>query len=453
VTAPVGLARVTVAAPQRRIDVALPEGVPVAELMPHLLRHAGENAADEGERHGGWALRTASGTVLEPLHSLASQGVRDGEILHLVPRRMEWPELAYDDVVEVIASGARRTGRSWGAAATRRCTLAVTAAVLVAGVAVPALDRSRTAGLSALAFAVVLTLGAVLLSRAFGDAVAGAVVGSAGLLYAAAGGALLGTDDRLLPGAGALLLFSVVGYVAVAAGSRMFVAGTVVGLLGLLAALLRDWSVRDTGAAAVVLTVAVGLLPGYPLLATWLGRLPTPALPQRPEELLDAVPAPPRSTVFDAVARSTELLTGFLLGASVVGVVGIGYLAARGGGAGYALALCASGALLLRARLFPGVRQRVPLIVAGTAGVAVLVGGLSVGLGARVPVPVRIGVVGVLALAVLAGGLGYSRRPPSPRLGRLADIVDALAILALVPLSCLIAGLYDAIRALTASVG
>jgi hypothetical protein len=85
--------------------------------------------------------------------------------------------------------------------------------------------------------------------------------------------------------------------------------------------------------------------------------------------------------------------------------------------------------------------------------VAVLVGGLSVGLGARVPVPVRIGVVGVLALVVLAGGLGYSRRPPSPRLGRLADVVDALVILALVPLSCFIAGLYDAIRALTASVG
>ena len=33
-----GLARVTVAAPKRRIDVALPEHVAAAELLPGLLR-------------------------------------------------------------------------------------------------------------------------------------------------------------------------------------------------------------------------------------------------------------------------------------------------------------------------------------------------------------------------------------------------------------------------------
>ena len=47
-----GLARVTIAAPKRRIDVALPENVPLAELRPGLLRHAGEGVADDGEQHG-----------------------------------------------------------------------------------------------------------------------------------------------------------------------------------------------------------------------------------------------------------------------------------------------------------------------------------------------------------------------------------------------------------------
>ena len=111
--ASLGLARITVATPRRRLDVALPESAPVAELLPHLLRHAGEGVADEGERHGGWSLRRATGGVLEPARNLAAQGVRDGDTLHLVPRRAEWPELSYDDVVEVIASGSRRTGRSW----------------------------------------------------------------------------------------------------------------------------------------------------------------------------------------------------------------------------------------------------------------------------------------------------------------------------------------------------
>ncbi|MBX6358002.1 MAG: EsaB/YukD family protein, partial [Micromonosporaceae bacterium] len=62
-TAPGGLslARVTVAAPNRRMDVALPDTMLVAELLPHLLRHAGDDLADIGDRQGGWVLRRASG--------------------------------------------------------------------------------------------------------------------------------------------------------------------------------------------------------------------------------------------------------------------------------------------------------------------------------------------------------------------------------------------------------
>src|SRR3954454_17111221 len=99
----VGLARVTISAPQRRVDVALPEHVPLAELLPDLLRHAGEGLADDGERHGGWLLRTVDGAALTPAQGLHPQGVRDGAVLHLVPARTEWPELEYDDVVEAIA--------------------------------------------------------------------------------------------------------------------------------------------------------------------------------------------------------------------------------------------------------------------------------------------------------------------------------------------------------------
>src|SRR2546425_907923 len=52
-----GLARVTVSAPQRRLDVALPEHAPLAELLPELLRHAGIGLPDAGQAHGGWGLR------------------------------------------------------------------------------------------------------------------------------------------------------------------------------------------------------------------------------------------------------------------------------------------------------------------------------------------------------------------------------------------------------------
>ena len=87
VTTATGLARVTVHTPQRRLDVALPEHTPLAELLPDLLRHAGEGLPDAGQAHGGWVLRRADGAALSVGAGLTQQGVRDGEVLHLVPAR------------------------------------------------------------------------------------------------------------------------------------------------------------------------------------------------------------------------------------------------------------------------------------------------------------------------------------------------------------------------------
>src|SRR5262245_12745709 len=72
-SAALGLARVTVNTPHRRVDVALPEQIAIAELLPELLQHAGEGFADEGERHGGWVLRRADGTALSGEKSLHQQ--------------------------------------------------------------------------------------------------------------------------------------------------------------------------------------------------------------------------------------------------------------------------------------------------------------------------------------------------------------------------------------------
>src|SRR3954447_25853014 len=129
----VGLARVTISAPQRRVDVALPEHVPLAELLPEVLRHAGEGLADDGEKHGGWLLRRTDGVALTTAQGLFPQGVRDGEVLHLVPARDDWPELEYDDVVEAIAEGARRRGSAWTASSTRTATLAAAGVLLGVG--------------------------------------------------------------------------------------------------------------------------------------------------------------------------------------------------------------------------------------------------------------------------------------------------------------------------------
>jgi type VII secretion integral membrane protein EccD len=461
----VGLARVTVATPKRRIDVALPETVPLGELLPHLLRHAEEGLADEGERHGGWALRRATGGLLDVKRSLVMQSVRDGEILHLVPRRTEWPELAYDDVVEIIASGSRRAERSWGKPATRRCALAFVAAVLLSGLigVVRATEPWGAPGGLALGIAALLVVIGIVLTRAAGDGGAGGVVASCAIAYAAVGGFLLsGPADRgptdfgaaqvVLAGV-AVILVGVLGFLGVVAFAQVFVAAIATGLLAAMGGLMCLAGMEPEGAAAVVMTIALGLLPGYPLMSAWFARLPIPSLPERAEELLEDRPMPARSAVFAAASRAHHLLNGLLLACSVVTVVCTAELLSHPSGWGVTLTAVGATAILLRARLFPTPRQRVPMLISGalTAGALAMATVEDMSPTARMFAWV---VIAVLAAGLLlAAGLVYSRVTPSPYVGRIADILDVIAIMALLPVAAGVAGLYEALRAVFAGVG
>ncbi|WP_430789815.1 type VII secretion integral membrane protein EccD [Actinoplanes sp. G11-F43] len=458
------LARVTIAAPTRRLDLALPDNMLVAELLPHLLRHAEGALGEPSERYGGWVLRRATGTTLEPGKNLASQGVRDGELLHLDPAREDWPELAYDDVVEVIASGSRRAARAWNPAATRTCGLAVTAGALLLGLGgLAATGPGRVLpGVIALAVALALSVLGILLSRAFSDAGAGGVVAASGLPYAFFGGAWLLTPPGggwlsvgapgLVLGSSALLLVSVLGHVGVAGPARFFVAGIASALTGLLAAALALSGVAAEGGAAVALTAAIGLLPAYPVLAGWLGRLPFPDLPSRAEEMLKEEKTPRRADVFAAVVRASEVLTGFILSAALCSIAAMTWLALSTPDIPTVLLMIAAiAALLLRARLLPTPQQRVPLLVAGLLGLA----GLGVGpvVTGAVSGVVLVAVAAAVTAVALPSALIYSRKAPSPYLGRAADILDIVAIMALIPLTFAVIGVFDDIRGLFASIG
>ncbi len=451
-----GLARVTIAAPNRRIDVALPEHVAPAELLPALLRHAGDDLADAGQQHGGWILRRADGTPLDAGRPLGAQSVLDGEVLHLVPRRTEWPELDYDDVVDAIAAGARRQGQAWTGAATRTCGLAAGAVVLVLGLL--AILRSGPSwlvpGLVALGVALALTVAGAVLSRGLSDSVAGAVLAAVALPYAFAGGALVAGGDReigdfgaphLLAGSAVLLVVSLIAYLAVADRTQVFVAGATAGLLGGGGALAAFMGAEGAGATAVVVSVALAMVPALPLLAIRMGKLPMPALPANAEELVKAEPLPPRSKVYASVVRSDELLTGMLGGASLVLAVGQVLLVTSGSVAGAVLVAIVAAAALLRARSFPTIRLRVPLLVAGIVGLTALVLGPTFG-STTVRLAVLVPLLAVAAAYVVFAGLTYSRRSPTPYLGRIADVLDVTLVIAVVPVACGVLGLYGYVR-------
>ncbi|MBF9129700.1 type VII secretion integral membrane protein EccD [Plantactinospora sp. S1510] len=470
-----GLARVTISAPQRRVDVALPEHLPLAELLPEVLRHAGEGLADDGEKHGGWLLRRTDGEPLAAGKALLPQGVRDGDVLHLVPARAQWPELEYDDVVEAIADGARRRGSAWSGRNTRIGTLSAAGGLLTVGLlAVVAGGTVWSLGaFVALGTAVLLAVGAVVASRAYGDATAGAALGGYAMPFAFFGGALLvASGDRVgvlgpvgwlgapeaLAGSVALLLIAVLGLVGVAAGLRVFAAGVSVGLLGALTA-LAGFLLSAAGSAAILMAVLVCAIGMLPLLAIRFGKLPMPpiTLPTGAEaaEGFSAASStqggvrerPDRGRVFAAVARTEELLTGMLIGHAVLAVAAALLLVVSGGFSGRLMVAVSAAALLLRSRLFVTVRQRVPLVVAGVASFVVL--GIALLLRVQEGGLLLLAAGGLgLALLTIGAGATYSKREPGPYLGRTADIIDTLMVVAVVPVACAVLNLYAQARSL-----
>jgi type VII secretion integral membrane protein EccD len=200
-------------------------------------------------------------------------------------------------------------------------------------------------------------------------------------------------------------------------------------------------------AAAVVVAAVVALTPAAPLAAIRLGKLPVPVLPTTAEELLADAPVVPRPRVQARVRRSDELLTGMLLGGAVVAAVAQAVLAAGDRRSAVVLVVLVAAASLLRARLFPAVRHRVPLLAAGLAGTTVLALETldwAPALRLAVAVPSLVVVAGLVLVAARA----YRDRPPGPYLGRVGDVLDVVVVVAVVPMACVVIGLYGYVRGL-----
>ncbi|MFE0019560.1 type VII secretion integral membrane protein EccD [Amycolatopsis sp. NPDC059021] len=454
-----GLVRLTIATPHRRIDMALPEHMAVAELLPGLLARAGEGLADDGVPGGGWVLRRGDGTAFDLDRTLGSHRVRDGEILHLTPRRADWPELEYDDVVDAIATGSGQTGRAWGPRHTRLAGLSAGAAALLLGLV--AVLRAGPpwpgAAVWALGAAALLLIAGVALARAMRDAGAGAVLAAVALPYAFAGGGLalaggnpvtgLSAGQLVLAGA-ALLLAALVGYLGVTAAPALFAGAAMAGLLTVLGGWLATFDdVAGHRSAAVVAGALLALSGAFAPLALRLGRVPMPVLPRSTADLVRDDPQPPLAHVHAAVARADGLLTGMLAGTSVVVTACQVVLIRAGGTASAVLVSVLALGFLLRARLYPVLRQRIPLLITGMSGLGCLALGplLADGAGALLT-------AGPLLFAVAAGaiaaGILLSTRRANPYLGRFAEYFEILLMVAIVPVVCWVLDLYAAVRGL-----
>ncbi|MBV9024509.1 MAG: type VII secretion integral membrane protein EccD [Streptomycetaceae bacterium] len=486
-----GFCRVTVVAPHSRIDLALPEDIPLADIYPEILRLAGEPQPEAAPP--GWHLVRRDGTVLDGARSLAAHRVLDGELLALRPFADSLPPPVRDDVVDAVAAAVTRDRRRWSEGMLRGAGL-TGAAVLLAllGFTLWSADpvRHDTHGLPGILAALagtLLTALSVVRSRVYQDRASAAVLGLAALpQLLIAGSGIIGPA----PGQGAGRLQFLLGCVTVLVASALllaltphsdspFVAAVLASATGTLAgftAILMQASPTDV--AAVCAVTAIAAVAFLPAASARFARLPigyaAPPFERATSDRAVAGAVESNDPVGDLAPvdearlaaralRGHEMLVGLVGGCCAVTLVSGAVLCFSASPWAQLLALAVGFAALLRARLFRYTAQVAGLLVTGLATLALLIlafalhahghpltgpsSGFSTGAGIRIVWLTAAIAVGAALLTAIA--LIVPHRGVSPLAGRLLDLAESAVLLCLVPLCLAVLGVYAAARGMT----
>ncbi|MBO2454312.1 type VII secretion integral membrane protein EccD [Actinomadura barringtoniae] len=455
------LCRITVVGPERRVDIALPADATFAELYPTMLRYAGQNLADTGLAHGGWVLQKLDEAPFEPAATPAQVGLRDGDLIYLRPRMAQMPDLAFDDVPDVVATAVRDRPGRWRQESTRHFALAWGAVGPCVGIIALIFSGPNWILPAAVAgiVALVLLVGAIALSRAMGDAGAGAALGYVALPYAFLAGVLGPLRDdpltkigalHLVAGFGAVVLVATIAGFAIADGLPVFYGVAVAALLGTInTGIALSFDTDAAGVAAVTVAVALALTPLLPGVSFKLARVTLPPVPNSAEDLRRDTLMVDGKQVLDRTAAADRFVTG---GVSAMGLAAAGAaipLTMDSGWVSPTMCGVVAFALMLRARIFRGRAQKLWLLVPALAMLAIL--GVNT---ARDMDSQPMILAGVLLPALVISGIavGVGMWLPNNRLtpfwGRAGDIVEVLLVVALIPLALGSFGLYDYVRGL-----
>ncbi|MGW0812784.1 type VII secretion integral membrane protein EccD [Streptomyces viridiviolaceus] len=462
-TSVASLCRLTVRAPSRTIDLAVPVDVPVADLLPTLLRYCVEGMEEEGLDHGGWVLQRLGGPALDDEATLEAAELHDGEVLHLRPRAEAMPEVRLDDLVEGIADVTRERLHAWTADRSRQLLRAFLACVLLIALGVlawpggPVAPRAATAGVAGL----LMLAGAATAARAVGDGATGAVLGIMAVPALALAGGLLPEGEiagpyayhvlgaRLLAAGAAGAGAAVLALAAVAVCAPLLLSAAVVCVAAAVSGALMSVFDLPVDKAACVVAAALVVVGGFvPAIAFKLAGLRMPPLPTDPGQLQEGIDP------YDGpeVATRTELAGGWMI--SLYGAIGIVCagcllpLVRRPDLPEALIAVVLSLLLLLHGRGMVNVWQRLVLVVPGAMGAAL---GL-VAAGAHLAPGDRPGyVAGLLGLAAVLAVVTWTvpGRRMLPYWGRAAELLQSTLAISLLPLTLWAVGVFGELRAIS----
>ncbi|GAA2661446.1 hypothetical protein GCM10010307_79710 [Streptomyces vastus] len=435
------LSRVTLVGEQRRVDLVLPSQEPIGLLLPEVMRLLDDRVAARPElRH----LVTADGSALAHDSTLESAGVPDGAVLRLVRVEDAPSAPVVHDVTDEAADALDLQAWRWRPAARRVVAgLATVAWALAAGVLARGAFTLSAVASALLAAAAVAVLAGVLFGRARRRGLAATLIVTAGALgglgmWTAADAHAWSAAVRLAGVAAVVVLvllllgwFSPLGRGALIGAAA---AGGCVALWEMAAGLQQD-------AASAVVQSRVGALLALASVIV-LGVLPRLALMASGLSGLDD-----RRTGGASVSRYrvTAALAATHRGLALATVV----LAASGAVAGVLalqapsewtvpLAVVTALVLALRARAYPLIAEVVALMGASAVVIVRLIVVWLEHADAAGPLVV-LGVLALLPLVVLAVEPAEHVRV---RLRRAGDLLESVAVIALLPLLIGVFGVY-----------
>jgi type VII secretion integral membrane protein EccD len=450
--------RVTVVAPRTRIDVALPAGVAVADLLPMLLEMAKEATPDGGARHGGWCLAKLGDSPLEPSRTLASLGVVDGELLQLRRRTENPPPPLYDDVVDAIAESSPDSYRPWTKQTANRIGyIAGALALITAAVTVfmtgpmfggSAAGAPITAGAAAI---VCVALGAVI-ARGYQSETAGVLIAAAGgLPMAFVSGLYIVSGEvgqaSLLLACAMVLILSSASIMLIGAGVTTFVAAGSAALIGVLAFTVATLIAHPApGIAAGTAAVSLAGLSVLPRLTIQLARLPLPNVPGSAEDLKEDAGFPDYRSIERRAGLAHEYMTGMIIGCGVAAAIGAIITVGKGDAWAIVFSIAATLVLLLRARTYANGSQAIALLATGMLSAGGIMVGWLVGADTFDRLLWVFGSLVLIAASALVFGVIFPEQRFSPPLRRTVEIIEAICIAVLLPLALAVMNLYGALR-------
>ena len=430
--------RLTVIGSARKADLVVPNDEAVAGLMPRLMDLLDEPT---GTVVRPLTLVRSTGEQLDVALTIADQQVSDGELLRLVRSDDAPPPPEVADVTDVLGETLRDRSGLWSTFA-RELTGAIAIGVLGC-----ALAGQLSAGPLPLVLAVMLlSLGAAITGRLSMRWICVALTSAALGVAIAAVWTFSSTLGLSLPLrlSAAILGFAALGWICLGVGygqglrSRPAWFGSLVGIpvstLPLIMVLLGSRSEAAAAVTAAVSVVVCGVLPRLALVASGLTGLDDQVVEGHPRRRDDV-----SLTVNDAYRLLSWVTFAVAIPIAVTGAL----LLASGDLWAVWVGLMVIMVSALRTRAFPLAVQQMALWSAVLAG---LLGGLigQPRLGEPLVAGILAGIAALVMIMVLARPAAHQRA----FLRRVGNVIEALAVIALIPLLLGMFGIFgDLLRA------